>query len=63
MATKTETQTPTLLNVLSTARAELKALVDRGIDLAERRTKAVFKLARSLTKRIGGARTKSKRKG
>lgn len=54
MATKTET-TPTLLHVLRTARADLKAFVDRGIDLAEKRTKRVFRLARSLTKRIGGA--------
>jgi len=56
MATKTETQTtPSLFNVLRTARADLKAFVDRGINLAEKRTKSMFRFARSLTKRIGGA--------
>ncbi len=58
MATKTET-TPSLLQVLRTARADLKAFVERGIDLAEKGTKGAFRFARSLTKRLGGA---SKRK-
>lgn len=61
MASKTESPTPTLLNVLSTARAELKALVERGIDLAEQRSKRVFRFARGVAKRLGGAR-KSKRR-
>lgn len=55
MATKTESS-PTLLNVLRTARADLRAFVDRGIGRAEKRTKAVFRFARSLTKRLGGAK-------
>lgn len=63
MATKTESQTQTtLLNALQAARTELKALVERGIDLAEKRAKAVFRYARTLTKRLGGARAKSKRR-
>lgn len=53
MATKTET-VPSLLHVLRTARADLKAFFDRGINLAEKRTKSVFKLARSVTRRLGG---------
>lgn len=57
MATKTESS-PTLLHVLRTARADFKAFVDRGIDAAEKRTKAtaksLFKLARTVTKRFGG---------
>ena len=59
MATKTET-TPSLLHVLRTARADLKAFVERGIDLAEKRTKGAFRFARSLTKRLGGAASKRK---
>lgn len=61
MASKTESQIPTLVNVLKTARAELEALVERGIDLAEQRSKRVFRFARSVAKRLGGAR-KSKRR-
>jgi hypothetical protein len=62
MATKTEpTPTATVRNALDTARAELKALVERGIDLAEKRSKAMFRFARTLAKRLGGAR-KLKRK-
>jgi hypothetical protein len=60
MATKTETQTvPSLVTVLRTARADLEAFVTRGIDLAEKRTKAAFRFARALSKRIGGTAKKS----
>jgi hypothetical protein len=63
MATKTVSQTQTtVLNALQSARAELEALVHRGIDLAEKRSKAMFRFARTLTKRIGGAARKSKKK-
>jgi hypothetical protein len=55
MATKTET-TPTILHVLRTARADLKAFVDRGISRAEKRTKSMFRFARSLTRRLGGSK-------
>lgn len=57
MASKTETA-PTLLNVLRGARADFTAFIDRGIDAAEKRTKlsakTLFKLARTITKRLGG---------
>ena len=63
MATKTATQTQTtLLQVLSNARAEVQALVNRGIDLAEKRSKAMFRFARNAAKRLGGARKKAKRR-
>lgn len=63
MATKTVTQAQTtVLNAFQGARAELKSLVDRGIDLAEKRTKAMFRFARTLTKRLGGAARKAKKK-
>jgi hypothetical protein len=51
MTTKTETR-PSLRHFLEAARADLKALFDRGITFAEKRSKAVFKLARNLTKRL-----------
>jgi hypothetical protein len=63
MATKTVSQTQTtVLNAFQGARAELKALVERGIDLAEKRSKAMFRLARALTKRLGGAARKTRKK-
>lgn len=63
MATKTVSQTQTtVLTAFQGARAELKAFVDRGIDLAEKQTKAMFRLARTLTKRLGGAARKAKKK-
>jgi hypothetical protein len=59
MATKTET-VPTLIHVLRTARADFTAFIDRGIDAAEKRTKlrakSLFRFARVITKRIGGAK-------
>ena len=55
MATKTASS-PTLLNVLRTARADFKAFVDRGIGRAEKRSKSVFRFARVLTKRLGGSK-------
>jgi hypothetical protein len=62
MATKTAAQAQTtILNAFQSARAELHALVQRGIDLAERRTKAMFRLARTVSKRIGGARRARKK--
>jgi hypothetical protein len=61
MATKTETA-PSLLNVLRTARADVTAFVNRGIDAAEKRTrlsaKSLFKFARSITKRLAGTKRK-----
>jgi hypothetical protein len=65
MTTKTApTSTPTLLSVVASARAELHALLQRGIDLAEQRSKAVFRLARSLSRRVGGGgKGKTKRRG
>jgi hypothetical protein len=66
MATKTVTNLEqaqtTVLNAFQGARAELKSLVDRGIDLAEKRTRAMFRYARALTKRLGGAARKAKKK-
>jgi hypothetical protein len=63
MATKTVSQTQTtVLNAFQGARAELTALVHRGIDLAEKRSKAVFRFARTLTKRLGGAARKARKK-
>jgi len=63
MATKTVSQTQTtVLNAFQGARTELKALVDRGIDLAEKQTKAMFRFARTLTKRLGGAARTAKKK-
>jgi hypothetical protein len=63
MASKTETA-PTLLSVLRGARADFTAFIDRGIDAAEKRTKlsakALFRVARTITKRIGGTAKKSK---
>ncbi len=53
MTTKTETRIPSLRSVLEAARADLKAVIDRGITFAEKRSKAVFRFARSLTKRLG----------
>ncbi len=53
MTTKTETQIPSIKNVLVAVRNDLKAVLERGLDLAEKRTKAVFRFARSVTKRIG----------
>lgn len=64
MATKTASQTPSLLNVLRGVRADLKNAVDRGIDAAEKRTrataKAAFRFARQVAKRIGGTAKRSK---
>jgi len=61
MATKTES-VPSLVNVLRTARADVTAFFDRGIDFAEKRSKllskSVFKLARTFTKRLAGKRAK-----
>jgi hypothetical protein len=62
MTTKTETQFPTFFHVLEAARAELKTFVERGIDLAEQRSKAAFRFARNLTKRLGGKRPPAKAK-
>ena len=62
MATKTVEQAQTtILNVFQSARAELHTLVQRGIDLAEKRSKAMFRFARTLTKRLGGARKARKK--
>ncbi len=62
MATKTAAQAQTtILNAFQNVRGELQALVQRGIDLAEKRSKAMFKLARSLTRRLGGARKARKK--
>jgi hypothetical protein len=63
MSTKTVSQAQTtVLNAFQGARAELKALVERGIDLAEKRSKAMFRFARSVTKRLGGAARKARKK-
>jgi hypothetical protein len=63
MATKTVSQAQTtVLHAFQGARAELKSLVERGIDLAEKRSKAMFRLARTLTKRLGGAARKARKK-
>lgn len=51
MTTKTATR-PSLRHFLEAARADLKAFFDRGISFAEKRSKAVFRFARSMTKRI-----------
>jgi hypothetical protein len=63
MATKTveEAQT-TILNAWTKTRAELRAFVERGIDLAEKQSKAAFRFARTLSKRLGGAARKSRKK-
>lgn len=62
MATKTAAQAQTtILNAFQSARAELHTLVQRGIDLAEKRSKAMFRFARTLSKRIGGARKARKK--
>jgi hypothetical protein len=62
MATKTAAQAQTtILNAFQSARTELQALVQRGIDLAEKRSKAMFRFARTLSKRLGGARKARKR--
>jgi len=56
MTTKTEAR-PSLRSIVEAARADLKAFFDRGISRAEKRSKAVFRFARNLTKRIA-AKTK-----
>jgi endonuclease III len=63
MATKIieETQT-TFVAALKSAREELQAFLQRGINLAEKRSKAVFRFARTLSKRVGGSARKTKRK-
>jgi hypothetical protein len=63
MATKIieETQT-TFIAALKSAREELQAFLQRGINHAEKRTKAVFRFARTLSKRVGGSARKTKRK-
>jgi hypothetical protein len=62
MATKIieETQT-TLVTALKSAREELQAFLQRGINLAEKRSKAMFRFARALTKRVGGTARKKRR--
>jgi len=61
MTTKTASR-PTLLNVLRGARADVRTFVDRGINAAEKRTRAsaktLFRFARKITKRLGGGRAK-----
>jgi hypothetical protein len=62
MAIKTVPQTQTtLVHVIASARAELQALLQRGIDLAEQRTKSMFRFARTVSKRVGGRKTKRRR--
>jgi hypothetical protein len=53
MTTKTETRIPSIRTVLEAARADLKAFFDKTITFAEKRSKAAFRFARSLTKRLG----------
>jgi len=52
MTTKTETRVPSLRSVIEAARADLKAFFERGIGFAEKRSKAAFRFARKLTKRL-----------
>ena len=58
MTTKTASR-PSLLDVLRGARSDVREFIDRRIDAAEKRTrtnaKSLFRFARSLTKRLGGA--------
>ena len=42
----------TLIAVLQDARGELRAVVDNGIDFAEKTAAAAFRFARTLTKRV-----------
>jgi hypothetical protein len=42
----------TAISVLQDARGELRAVVDHGIDFAEKTTAALFRFARTLTKRV-----------
>ena len=55
MTTKTEAR-PSLRTIVHAARADLKAFFDRGITVAEKRTKALFRFARNLTKRIASTK-------
>jgi hypothetical protein len=45
----------TVIAVLQDARGELRALVDNGIELAEKTAASMFRFARSLTKRVDDA--------
>jgi hypothetical protein len=62
MPTKTASSetTPSFLNILRGARADVRTFVERGINAAEKRTsrtaKALFRFARSVTKRLGGTK-------
>jgi hypothetical protein len=49
VAEKTET---TAIAILQDARGELRALVDNGIELAEKSAASLFRFARTLTKRV-----------
>lgn len=49
VAEKTES---TAIAVLQDARGELRAIVDHGIDFAEKGAAALFRFARTLTKRV-----------
>jgi hypothetical protein len=57
MTTKTEAR-PSLRSIVEAARADIKAFFDRGIARAEKRSKAVFRFARNLTKRIAAGKTR-----
>lgn len=49
VAEKTET---TAIAILQDARGEIRSLVENGIELAEKSTQALFRFARTLTKRV-----------
>ena len=45
----------TVIAVLQDARGELRALVENGIELAEKTAASLFRFARTVTKRVDGA--------